>query len=426
MMRRKRVLVVHYFFPPLGGAGVPRVLKWVKYLPEYGWDVTVITSTLRPSWYAARDETLLAEIPQEVRVVRVGELPVAWARRKGLGTLNRLHIPQLASYIAWPDEIVGWLPAAAVAALRTARQWRPDVVLSSSYPYTSHLVALATSSAQGIPWVADFRDPWTLNRQGSPAPWPLPRFNARLERRFARDADRVIVVDDHEEIRGLSHDDPRRIVIENGVDETDFDVASPGDASTPSERFRLTYVGTLYGTRDATPVFDAAERLVAAGVIDAERFEVVLVGNVWLGGRSVSRERVPVRQLGYVPHSSAVEEMRAATALLFYAPGNTWAPSGKIFEYLIARRPILCIARPDNLAHDLVVRFGAGVAAAPGDPAGIERALASLYKRWETGTLDVASDVRERTLARFSRRRLTARLADVLETVVDESASERA
>src|SRR3954470_12489773 len=104
MTRRKRVLIVHYFFPPVGGAGVPRVLKFVKYLPEFGWDVTVITSGEAARWYALRDETLLADIPPGVRVVRSPEIPVAAIRRKLAGPLQRLRIPQLGRYVGWPDE----------------------------------------------------------------------------------------------------------------------------------------------------------------------------------------------------------------------------------------------------------------------------------------------------------------------------------
>ena len=122
---------------------MPRILKFVKYLPELGWEVEVVTSSTGVRWYGPRDEGRLAEIPPAVRVIRAGELPIAPIRRKIFGTLQRLRIPQLGSYIAWPDETVGWLPFAMAAARRAARRWQPDVVLSSSYPYTSHLVALA-------------------------------------------------------------------------------------------------------------------------------------------------------------------------------------------------------------------------------------------------------------------------------------------
>lgn len=399
---------------------MPRILKFVKYLPELGWEVAVVTSSTRVRWYGPHDEGRLAEIPPAVRVIRAGELPVAPIRRKLLGTLQRLRIAQLGSYIAWPDETVGWLPFAMAAAHRVARRWRPDVVLSSSYPYTSHLVALAVSRAIGVPWIADFRDPWTLNPQGDAPPWPLPKLNTRAERAIVHRSSRVVLADDHWELVGLADDDPRRVVIANGVDEDDFGSGVTGGVPPAMDRFRLSYVGSLYGTRDAEPVFQAIRRLVRTGVIDPRRFEVSLVGNVWLGDETVELGPVHVNRTGYVDHSRAVREMRSATALLFYAPASTWAPSGKIFEYLLSGRPILSIARPDNLAFELVEELDAGVAAEPDDPVGIDRAITELYQRWSAGTLQIGPEVRERTLARFSRRQLTADLAGVLEATVGD------
>jgi glycosyltransferase involved in cell wall biosynthesis len=418
-MTRRRVLVLHYFFPPLGGAGVPRILKFVKYLGEFGWDAAVVTSSLNVRWYGPRDEGRLADVPASVLVTRARELPSAPLRRKLFGPLYRLGFPQASAFIAWPDETVGWLPFATLAADRVAERWRPDVVMSSSYPYSGHIAALALSRRRGIPWVADFRDPWTCNPQPETAPLILRKLNRRAEQMMVERASRVIVVDPRLELVGLANDDPRRVVIPNGVDEADFDGATSAGGSVTPERFRLTYVGSLYGTRDAAPVFDAIRRLARAGVIDPQRFEVSLIGNVWLGDHVLDLGVVPLRCTGYVEHGRAASEMREATALLFYAPASTWAPSGKIFEYLVSGRPILSVARRDNLAYQLVDELDAGEAAEPSDPGGIERAIGELYRRWLDGTLAISPDVRGRTLARFSRRRLTAQLAAVLDAVAD-------
>ena len=242
--------------------------------------------------------------------------------------------------------------------------------------------------------------------------------NAWAERALARRADRLVVVDERLELVGVGSHDPRRVIIPNGVDETDFEVRAADGAHPPTDRFRLTYVGSLYGTRDAEPVFQAIRRLVRAGVIDAQRFEVSLVGNVWLGGRTVELGAVRVTETGYVDHPRAVREMRSATALLFYAPASTWAPSGKIFEYLLSGRPVLSVARRDNLAFELVDELEAGATAEPDDPAGIDRAITELYRRWSAETLEIGPEVRERTVARFSRRHLTADLARVLEAAI--------
>jgi glycosyltransferase involved in cell wall biosynthesis len=416
--RRRRVLVVHYFFPPLGGAGVPRVLKFVKYLPELGWDVTVITSGERARWYGVRDESLLADIPAGVRVVRAPEIPLAQLRRRLTNPLARLGAPMLTQYVGWPDATAGWLPAATAAAARLARSWKPNVVFSSSFPYTSHLVALAASRAAGVPWVADFRDPWTLNPQPDPTPRLLTRINSSAERRLVRRADRIIVVDDRLDLVGLDRADPRRVMIPNGIDEADIPSTSDSDAEPQDDRFRLTYVGSLYGDRDAAPVLEAIATLASAGRVDPRRFEVSIVGNVWLTKSITDDGRIPIAMTGYVERHRALLEMRQASALLFYAPVSTWAPSTKIFEYLASGRPILSVARRDNLAYQLVKELDAGAVAEPDDPDGIKSAITELYDRWLAGSLDVTPSVRDQTLSRFSRRRLTSDLVRTLEDAV--------
>jgi glycosyltransferase involved in cell wall biosynthesis len=414
--------VIHYFFPPLGGGGVPRVLKFVKYLPALGWDVTVVTCDGDRSWYGVRDESLLADVPDEVRVIRCGEIAAPRVRERLLNPLTRLHAAGLLPYVGWPDDAAGWMPAATAAAVRETRSWRPDVVLSSSSPYTAHFVALAARRAGGIPWVADFRDPWTFNEQPDPVPRPVARINARAEAAIVRRADRVVVVDDHYRLAGIEASDPRRTVIANGVDEADVPAAVGDAPRPPSDRFVLTYVGSLYGDRDAAPVLRAVAALVAAGRIDPSRFELRIVGNVWLGRDAAFDAGVPVTFSGYVGREDALREMRQASALLFYAPMSTRATSGKIFEYLACGRPILGVARRDNLAHRLVDELGAGAVAEPDDSAAVERAVAELYDRFAAGTLRVAPDVRERTLARFSRRRLTADLAGTLGAAIAHAA----
>lgn len=391
-----------------------RVLKFIKYLPELGWDVTVLTTSSRA--YAVTDASLLADVPPEVRVVRTTEIPTIALRRWLLNPAHRLRIPGVVDYVGWPDETSGWVPFAIAEGLRLARRWRPDAVFSSAYPYSAHIAARTISRACDIPWVADFRDAWTRNPHADRSRL-VTRLNRRAEQRLVRQADRITVVDDSLELEGLDVDDPHRVVIHNGVDETDFGLEVALDPPAV-DRFVLTYVGSLYGSVDAAPVFAAIRRLIEQEAIDRDRFEVPLVGNVWLGGRPIAGDGVPVRTVGYVDHHRAVREMRRATALLFYLPPGYPGPSGKIFEYLLSGRPILCVAGRESLAYRLVEELGAGAVAEPDDPGSIDRALAHLYGSWRDGALGIGSEVRQGTLARFSRRVLTEELANVLEGAV--------
>ena len=408
-MKRRRALVLAYLFPPLGGAGVQRTLKFVRYLEPLGWDATVVSTKSRH--YPSRDPSLLVEIPSSGRVVRTRALPLAgWL---GLVTYH-LGLKRVSAYLTWPDGGIGWLPFALAAALRTARRDRPDVIYSTSTPQSGHIAALVVSRLTGVPWVADFRDEWAADAFRADQPRVLARLAARLEGGLVRHAHRVVVAADYFRLEGLVEDDPRRVVIVNGVDEADL----PTGVAPPSDRFVLAHVGTIYGIRDPSPVLRAVARLIERGMIDGERVEVRLVGSLWLEDFEPPAG-VRVERTGYVGHGRAVEEMCRATALLLYVPSSSLAPSGKLFEYLASGRPVLCLTGPDNLASRLVQEWNAGVVADPHDEGAIEQAVLSLWQRWQDDGLGDQEDVRRKTLERYSRRKNAEQLARVL----DEAAS---
>lgn len=404
---RRRVLVLAYYFPPVGGAGVQRTLKFVKHLASLGWDATVVSTRSRA--YGAHDASLVDEIPGSTRVVRTAALPLA----RYLGyALHRLHLRRLRAFALWPDGGLGWMPFALLATLRAARRDRPDVLFSTSSPYGAHLVALAVRRLTGLPWVADFRDEWSANPHLASQPRLLARLSERAERAIACGASHIVVAADYFRLAGIDADDPRRVEIVNGVDEDDLPTADA--APPPNDRFVLAHVGTLYDLRDPTPALRALSALAARGAIDGSRVEVRLVGNVWLP-HFAPPDGLRVEVTGYIEHRRAVAEMHAATVLLLYVPAIDLAPSGKLFEYLASGRPVLCLARADNLASRLVREWDAGAAADPGDAAAVEEAVLELWRRWEADGLPDREDIRARVLERYSRHAGAARLAEVLE-----------
>ena len=156
----KRLLVVQYTFPPLGGAGVQRVLKFVKYLVALGWEIKVLTTASLD--YTVHDHSLARRGARRGRGdprPRVADPPCE--RRSAEPAASPQRSPDCLKFVGWPDERSGWLPFAAREGLRMADRFRPDVVFSSSSPTSAHVIARVVSKARGIPWVADFRDPWT-------------------------------------------------------------------------------------------------------------------------------------------------------------------------------------------------------------------------------------------------------------------------
>jgi hypothetical protein len=410
MTPRRNVLFIAYFFPPLGGAGVQRALKFARYLPEYGWQATVLTT--RSTSYPVHDASLQAEVPEGLRVVRAAEPgALQWLRQRALIACDILRLPALARLVNWPDDHNIWGPFALLRGLREIRRARPDALLSTSAPYTSHVVALALHRLTGVPWVADFRDEWAFNPHARERAGLAARLDRIAERAVSRQADARTVVASYFELAG-SGSEP--IEIPNGVDQADVEERAP--SVRDEKRFRLSYVGTIYGDQDLAPVLDALARLVADGRMPADDIELRIVGNDWLGDVT-GRLRMPVTRTGYLSHREALDEMRAASALLFYVAPSSLAPSGKLYEYLASERPIVCVARRDNLAYRLVSEWGAGVCADPRDAAAIEASLLDVYSRWRDGTLHGSSRAREEVLRHCSRRALTGRLVKVLDGV---------
>ena len=409
---RPRALMLAYFFPPLAGAGVQRSVKFSKYLPEHGIDPTVITT--RSRWYPARDDTLMADVPPAVRVVRAFELPLHRVHQAAAIVSERLRIPALAALVPWPDQHAGWIPGAVSAGLREIRRSRPDVLYSTAAPMSGHVAALVLHRLTGIPWVADFRDEWTHNAELEQL-GPLGRARAALESAVTRRAAAVTVVADYFTLAG--EDRSKRRLIPNGVDPDDL----AGVAAAPdAERFRVAFVGTLYGGRDCGPLQSSLRRLVERGAIDPARAEFRVVGNVWVPG-GVTLSGMNVVETGYLEHGAALREMAEASVLTVCLPPGSQSTTGKIWEYLSSGRPVLAVAPRSSDAYRLVEELGAGYAVDPSDAAGIDEAVERLYGAWLSGELGEPEGVRERVLSRYSRRKLAGDLADVFRSVTGRS-----
>jgi glycosyltransferase involved in cell wall biosynthesis len=414
-----RLLLLAYYFPPMGGMGSLRALSFATHLREAGIDVTVVAPRTG-TW--GHDDSLSA--PPGVRVVRTGTLePGVLARRlsrlgrdRGVtremgggrlrgakGLLQRLlHVP---------DANVGWVLPAAAAARREALRGRFDVILSSSPPVSAHLAAAAASARLGAPLVLDVRDFFEEQRLFGGL---RSRLDGRIEARILRRARGFVapyrgILDALRERR-----EAPAVEIRNGYDEEDFAGPAPSPAT---DAFRLVHVGTTYsGRADWRPLLSAVAAVVAEGRPIRLRF----VGKEDPGLRRTA-ERCGAAGAcefaGYSTHSDAIREMRSASALLLFS----WAPSGpagrglvlgKTFECLRAGPPILYVGAPDGANARLLARTGGAFARAHGDRAGIETALRALLDGRGPAPSDRAA------LAPFTRRAQALRLARWLSELI--------
>ncbi len=423
-----RLLVVAFFFPPAGGGGVQRTLKFCKYLPESGIDVHVLAPD-DPKWLV-RDEGLLEAIPPETTVHRAPfRGPAAVLRSEAIrerrGLARVAAEARLLPMRLLPDRASTWAPSAARAALRIVRRERIDVLLTTSPPNSMHAVGAFAGSRAGVPWVADFRDPWLASAfRGERGPHVRAKRAAetRLARAVVRRAAALTCVTQTiaDELARFDPAAPARTtVIGNGADLDDFTAFE----HRRNERFTLVHAGSFIGSRSLEPVLTAVRELEARRPELRGAIRVRFVGDL----READRARAAAlavphawEETGHLTYSEALRAQREADALLLLIPhASGHGPaivSGKVFEYVAARRPILAVVPPGGAAAALVRGLGGGPVADPADVAGIAAALEGLVDEWRAGGLP-DRDYPASELAAISRRERARELAAVLERV---------
>ncbi len=409
----KRVLMVAFHYPPEhSSSGVLRTLKFSKYLPDYRWQPTILT--VRENCYDQTDNALLQQIPPSVRVCRTS----AFDTKKVFSIRGKyLRITTI------PDRFVAWLPFAVSAGLRLIRIERIDAIYSTSPMATAHLIASALKSLTKIPWIADFRDPWTepaliANRRA-----PLFRLECFLERRVIQQADRLVFTTEQlrEELVSRYPDVDRRkaVVIPNGYDEEDFpDLSRVRPDPLPIRIMHTGLVDASY--RSPRGFLEALAHLLKNGDILADQVHVEFMG----GGEylrsadfrsqleNLGLERV-VSIAGRVSYAECLQrQARSHILLLLQCGSDTRALiPAKAFEYLRVGRPILAIV-PPGASSELFQRTGGAKVADPNDPAAICNALLELLVNARAGNW--SSDARPAALQSYTRRALTGRLASEL------------
>ena len=386
-----KVLLVTMYFPPAGGGGVQRPLKFATHLPAHGIETHVLAPD-DPKWLYA-DPGLAP--PSQAWIHRARYLGPRARKlgdelhgRRGLDRLSR-QARSLSRRVLVPDENVGWNLTAIPAAVRIVRAEGIDVVLTTSPPNSVHLIGAAAKRATGVRWVADLRDSIATHphrRVERAAVRAKEKVSESVARLVARQADVIVAASDAiaEEASSL---EPAGVVttILNGADFDDF----AGLAYRRTDRFRITHTGSFFGKRDPRPFLSA---LAESGLDDVvARF----VGDFRVADREWAERLGLGRRLElhpYVPRREALALQRDSDALLLLIPEaggrGQGILSGKVFEYLAAERPILAAVPPEGAAAELIRDTGAGIVAAPDDVPALTRALAELHERWAAGTLD--------------------------------------
>ena len=426
----KKLLIVANPFPPMASAGSARLLRFLRHLPEHGWQATVLAPRARGP----------EPVPPGVRVVRCAAPnleSVYAAARHALATKERLgrrHRPDVDTasdepagsgpavqpqaarrprsaavndWLALPDAYLGWVLPAVHCGGRLVGGEHFDALLSSSPRPSVHLIAAELSRRHGLPWLADYRDPWTTNQfRHYPTAWHEAG-DARLERHALRRATALtavnqpmldVLVSRHPQLAGCAH------VLPNGFD--------PDEAAadvTLGPGFWLVHTGRLYGREQQTSAF------LRAFATLPEDVHVLFVGAA--GGRlgavaaalGVS-ERVRIEP--YALHALALGYQRAADALLLVNGRRPESMSSKVYEYLASRRPVFAISPAGSAARSLFAEVGGAQCVLPDDD--MAAPLAAFVASVRAGMIAVAD---EASLARFDAGALTRQLATLLDGI---------
>jgi glycosyltransferase involved in cell wall biosynthesis len=425
-----RLLIVAFYFPPTGGGGVQRTLKFCKFLPEFGIDVHVLTPD-DSKWFA-RDDRLLEAVPPATTVHRCRFLGPRSSFRsdalRGRSRLGRLGVEARYAYQRGllPDKAAPWMATALPTGAGIVRRERIDVVMSTSPPSSAHLVAEAIATATRRPLVADFRDSWLDNphRRYEKAGVRAKRaVIARMAGSVGRRSSALVAATGSiaQELGRLHPSVAHKTtVIENGADFDDFE----GLPRVQNERFTIVHAGSFFGHRTPTTFMLALQRLLERRPDLRGRVLVRFIGELRAEDREYG-DRLGIgdawREEGFLPYAESIAAQRAADALLLLIPdaggrGNA-VLSGKVFEYVASRRPVLAAVPPNGAAANLIRGIGAGRVVDGDDAEGIARELEALVDEWLAGgpdDIELSDEVRDR----LSRRSRARELARVLQGVV--------
>ncbi len=443
-VKRKRVLFVAYLFPPVGGVGVHRAAKFVKYLPDFGWDCSVLTA-LNPS-APLFDESLLKNIPANTIIRKAKTYEPGYAMKSMVSASHGTAKPSgiknmilggvksaartVSNFVLQPDPQVLWRPQAMREGLKLLRETPHDAIIATGPPFSSFLVGAALAKRTGVPLLLDYRDEWSISnaywenkKQGRITNW----LQTRMQRQAVLAAQSLLATTPSsaaavaEFAREAGSTAPCTHIY-NGFDPDDFAAhdAAPivkKDYGRGTDLYRMSFIGTLWNLNSIAPLVSAICQLAAMNPQLVSHLELVCAGRK-TADQEAHLDRLTglpchVVRLPFVEHSEAVQLMRASDSLLML---NTDLPetkriiNAKTFEYMAAKRPVFVVA-PEGDVWDILRDLPGTVLCAPSNVDTITEQLGLEIERHRCG---VHHDDDHWNISRFERRQLAGELADLL------------
>ena len=429
-MELKKILIITYYWPPAGGPGVQRWLKFAKYLPEFGWKPIIYTPE-NPS-YPLLDESLIKDIPKDLEIVKTK----IWEPYQLAEKLNKSNKKFKAGQFdvgnnqSWKSKLSIWvrgnffIPDARVFWVKPSTHFlekylkinQIDTIVTSGPPHSMHLIGLNLKKKfPDLKWIADFRDPWTeisyykhlkLTKKSD-------KKHRQLETEVFKNAD-ITLATSYSDAENFCKNGANAFCITNGFDETDS--PQTHKKSTHQTKFTLSYIGVLEQLRNPENLWEALDYLVKANPDFAENFCLKFVGRIddkIIDKIEKSGLKNHIFNLGYVSHDKAVEEMANSSLLLitnFPNDSSKGIIPGKIFEYLATGKQIISFGPNEADVAKILDETKAGKHFSYNDSKKIEDFILDKFELWKNG--NIAEN--KQSIEQFSRRNLAKQLSEIL------------
>jgi hypothetical protein len=433
----KNLLVIAYYFPPSGGPGVQRVLKHIKYLREFGWNPIVLT--VSNGDFPARDESLLKQIPENIKVIRTHIFEPYDLYRMLTGKSKDTAIDvnvikkdgqksgfveSIAEFIRAtffiPDARIGWYFTARKAIDELMQNTDISAVYSSSPPYTCSIIARYVHRKYNLPWIAGFRDPWT-GFISSPKRWFLPRFiDKSMEKSTFTESNAVecawegIIKDALFKYPKL--DKNKFHHVPNGFDSSDF----PKVEQSPNSKFTLTYTGSMYGRRNPAALFQAVENLITDNQVDKDKISFRFIGrfgNEVLEMFKNATFSKNIEVISYMAHNESIGNLMISDTLLLVVDESKESEEivpGKVYEYIGVMKPIIAVGPENGAVGRLIKSTNSGRIAHQSNLKKISEIYIDYYTKWLNSEKFYEPDFNE--IKKYERKNAAENLAKLLDT----------
>lgn len=411
----KKVLIIANEFPPMGGSGVQRTTKFVKYLPEFGIEPIVVTKQHTGS---LTDETLLEELPKDLKIYRLK--PYDMVNKKGL---LKLPFKFIGTRLISPDSEYFWYYFNKEKVANIIKEHKIQSIYTTSYPYSSHLMGLYLKRIfPDIRWITDFRDEWTNN------PYHLDDFYRKIRFKFEKKKELEVtgecdflITNTQFMLDNFIKDNPslkgRSTYIPNGYDDDDF--TGLDNKRNGEDKFVITHTGSLYGRRNLTEFLDGLKIVIENKSVDKDRLEIRIVGNVYKKVLDEYAEQYDltgiIKAYGYMPHKQSIQMLYNSDILLLLigkGKGSENFYTGKLFEYIKADRPILGIVPQNGAAAQVIIETNTGDIVDPNNIEGISDSIIKYYHSWEKG--ESLHSPKWDKIEKYSRKSQAKKLANII------------